>query len=240
MNNVNNAAGTGTPNASAPPSHTAVLLIIACVVAFCIVIIVIIVIAWVRFTKQTARSSLTQPSRPRRILTEKRLDCLDQVAVDLMPICKVARCKVIERRSSMDLEVGDASLQEQSGAPQSFSCRKGDGLLLNGVGSSNDEKQSEASRHVAIATPETMHAGNRYFIKSGDNQQSPRFDDGKIDCAICVDRFAEGESTRVLPCGHDFHPACIDPWLLNVSGKCPLWYVTSWLSSLSDTYVKKS
>jgi hypothetical protein len=30
---------------------------------------------------------------------------------------------------------------------------------------------------------------------------------------------------RVLPCNHSFHPACIDPWLLNVSGTCPLWYV---------------
>ncbi|KAI4773045.1 hypothetical protein E4T52_11966 [Aureobasidium sp. EXF-3400] len=27
---------------------------------------------------------------------------------------------------------------------------------------------------------------------------------------------------RVLPCDHKFHPACIDPWLLNVSSTCPL------------------
>jgi hypothetical protein len=26
-----------------------------------------------------------------------------------------------------------------------------------------------------------------------------------------------------LPCKHQFHPACIDPWLINVSGTCPLW-----------------
>jgi hypothetical protein len=28
---------------------------------------------------------------------------------------------------------------------------------------------------------------------------------------------------RVLPCQHQFHPPCVDPWLVNVSGTCPLW-----------------
>ncbi|RMZ86117.1 hypothetical protein DV737_g18, partial [Chaetothyriales sp. CBS 132003] len=31
-----------------------------------------------------------------------------------------------------------------------------------------------------------------------------------------------GEEMRVLPCNHKFHPDCVDPWLLNVSGTCPL------------------
>jgi hypothetical protein len=44
-------------------------------------------------------------------------------------------------------------------------------------------------------------------------------------CSICTDDFEKGQDVRVLPCNHQFHPACIDPWLLNVSGTCPLWYV---------------
>jgi hypothetical protein len=27
----------------------------------------------------------------------------------------------------------------------------------------------------------------------------------------------------VLPCDHKFHPPSIDPWLIGVSGTCPLW-----------------
>ncbi|KAI7312747.1 hypothetical protein KC315_g11902, partial [Hortaea werneckii] len=41
-------------------------------------------------------------------------------------------------------------------------------------------------------------------------------------CSICTDDFEIGQDQRVLPCNHRFHPACIDPWLLNVSGTCPL------------------
>lgn len=41
-------------------------------------------------------------------------------------------------------------------------------------------------------------------------------------CSICTEDFTTGEDVRVLPCNHKYHPACIDPWLLNVSGTCPL------------------
>ena len=43
------------------------------------------------------------------------------------------------------------------------------------------------------------------------------------ECSICTENFTVGEDVRVLPCNHQFHPACIDPWLVQVSGTCPLW-----------------
>ena len=46
-----------------------------------------------------------------------------------------------------------------------------------------------------------------------------------LTCSVCTDEFVKGQNVRVLPCNHKFHPECIDPWLLNVSGTCPLWYV---------------
>lgn len=46
--------------------------------------------------------------------------------------------------------------------------------------------------------------------------------DDHLGCSICTDDFEQGQDLRVLPCNHKFHPACIDPWLLNVSGTCPL------------------
>ena len=44
-----------------------------------------------------------------------------------------------------------------------------------------------------------------------------------LGCSICTEDFEEGVDVRLLPCKHQFHPDCVDPWLVNVSGTCPLW-----------------
>jgi len=44
-----------------------------------------------------------------------------------------------------------------------------------------------------------------------------------LECVICTEDFVQSEDIRVLPCDHKFHPTCIDPWLVNMSGTCPLW-----------------
>ncbi|KAJ5149897.1 hypothetical protein N7448_001475 [Penicillium atrosanguineum] len=45
---------------------------------------------------------------------------------------------------------------------------------------------------------------------------------GNFSCPICTDDFVKGQDLRVLPCNHQFHLECVDPWLMNVSGTCPL------------------
>ncbi|VDK47317.1 unnamed protein product [Anisakis simplex] len=40
-------------------------------------------------------------------------------------------------------------------------------------------------------------------------------------CSICLDEYKEGQELRVLFCGHEFHPKCVDPWLLS-NRRCPL------------------
>lgn len=57
-----------------------------------------------------------------------------------------------------------------------------------------------------------------------------------IECTICLSVFELGSSIRLLPCGHCFHTACIDAWLLHRSDepgacthavpRCPLCKAT--------------
>ncbi|KAG8213947.1 hypothetical protein J3R82DRAFT_10693 [Butyriboletus roseoflavus] len=47
---------------------------------------------------------------------------------------------------------------------------------------------------------------------------------GRETCPICIVDFEEGDDLRVLPCEgkHRFHQSCVDPWLLELSGSCPI------------------
>ena len=40
-------------------------------------------------------------------------------------------------------------------------------------------------------------------------------------CSICRSDYATNDELRCLPCGHDFHVDCVDPWL-KINTTCPL------------------
>lgn len=67
-------------------------------------------------------------------------------------------------------------------------------------------------------------AGTSRVTQHGtDNTGSSTQAEESLGCSICTEDFTVGEDVRVLPCNHKFHPPCVDPWLVNVSGTCPLW-----------------
>uniref|UniRef100_A0A8B9K8H9 Ring finger protein 215 n=1 Tax=Astyanax mexicanus TaxID=7994 RepID=A0A8B9K8H9_ASTMX len=40
-------------------------------------------------------------------------------------------------------------------------------------------------------------------------------------CAVCLEQYLNNQCLRVLPCLHEFHRDCVDPWLL-LQQTCPL------------------
>ena len=45
-------------------------------------------------------------------------------------------------------------------------------------------------------------------------------EEGAIVCSICIEDVKGGDRIRTIDCGHSFHMACLDPWLLRHS-ECP-------------------
>ncbi|CAN4113125.1 unnamed protein product [Withania somnifera] len=43
-----------------------------------------------------------------------------------------------------------------------------------------------------------------------------------LQCHICLSEYEEGDKIRVLPCHHEFHLLCVDKWLKEIHGVCPL------------------
>jgi len=84
-----------------------------------------------------------------------------------------------------------------------------------------DARDSPTHEGPEPVTTETVAETDQ--LPAGEAQTDSHADNG-LACSVCTDDFVKGQDIRVLPCNHKFHPECIDPWLLNVSGTCPMWY----------------
>ena len=184
-------------------------------------VVSVIASLWIR-SRKVPEASPARPSRPTRRPPEKPLDCLDFAALERMPVCKIRHRSWDEVEVAADLERGEQPRHPSGGSSNGISDSGSSTTVADSL--KDLLSQAEINAHNPITTVPPIYTSKSHYISTTTTQEAPRFDDGSLACSICVEPFAEGESTRVLPCGHDFHPACIDPWLLSVSGTCPLWY----------------
>ncbi|KAG9442642.1 hypothetical protein H6P81_018496 [Aristolochia fimbriata] len=54
------------------------------------------------------------------------------------------------------------------------------------------------------------------------NPSSPFRNHMAETCTICLEDYKNGDILRVLPCQHEFHVVCVDPWLTKWGTFCPL------------------
>jgi hypothetical protein len=70
--------------------------------------------------------------------------------------------------------------------------------------------------HLPGEASQASNSNERISLKQGAETES-------LCCPVCTDDFVDGEKVRILPCRHIYHQCCIDPWLLEKSGTCPIW-----------------
>lgn len=71
---------------------------------------------------------------------------------------------------------------------------------------------------VLSLTPEALEKIPEWSYEGGDSDE--------LECAICFEPFADGDSCRFLQgCGHFFHKLCVDKWLIK-KPNCPICTAT--------------
>lgn len=59
-----------------------------------------------------------------------------------------------------------------------------------------------------------MAAGGLRASKAKKELESPT-------CTVCCDKIELGKKGMFMPCGHIYHPDCLNPWL-EVNNSCPV------------------
>ncbi|KAG9257457.1 uncharacterized protein F5Z01DRAFT_671055 [Emericellopsis atlantica] len=126
---------------------------------------------------------------------QSRAKGLARAVLDTLPIVKFGDKQ--QAKPDPDLEMETATTEGQYPPAQ-------------GVTPQSTHGQGEPSTRSSFASSELTSTTG-----TGVAEESLR-------CSICTEDFRVGEDVRVLPCDHQYHPQCIDPWLINVSGTCPL------------------
>lgn len=150
---------------------------------------------------------------PRNILgrgRQSRAKGIARAMLETLPIVKFGDHQDLPKKSvdgqDIEMTAGGQPAKDTDSNPDAPAQTP---AIATGAAGADSAKSVEGSE----STPPTVTPANN---PDGTDAQ------GHLGCSICTEDFQKGEELRVLPCNHKFHPDCVDPWLLNVSGTCPL------------------
>lgn len=146
-------------------------------------------------------------SRPR----QSRAKGLARAVLETIPIIKFGDTQPAKEDPALEMES-----QPSIRPPQDPNV----GTRLSAIPEEPQRSPAAAAAAPGKGTDQTVGAVTEQAQTEGSSQKG---EDENLGCSICTEDFKVGEDVRVLPCNHKFHPPCIDPWLINVSGTCPLW-----------------
>ena len=155
---------------------------------------------------------------PRNIMgrpRQSRARGLARAMLDTLPIVKFGER---DEAKPVDTELADAT---NAATPTREGQERSERQAAATEEGAGDRTDPARDSETTPARPLTAEGGISAAIDGG----LPSLREANADhqgCSICTEDFEAGQEQRVLPCDHRFHPVCIDPWLLNVSGTCPL------------------
>ncbi|KAF6147619.1 hypothetical protein GIB67_031610 [Kingdonia uniflora] len=73
-----------------------------------------------------------------------------------------------------------------------------------------------------VSRPAPEAVVNSFPLKSHKKPNVAEIGDDVEQCYICLAEYEEGDTIRILPCRHEYHMSCVDKWLKEIHGVCPL------------------
>lgn len=215
QNNTSSSSDNNNNNPNGPAPSTAVAMIILYSITGVItaLFLIIIITGAVRAHRHPERYG------PRNVLgrpRQSRARGLARAMLDTLPIVKFG--ERVEPKPGTDVELAENASGVVS---ERHADSGGEEESLEDTTMTPPMTHDQSPEEAPGAETDTSRP-----ISVAPNQLEPAVPVGAGDeglsCSICTEDFERGQDVRVLPCNHSFHPACIDPWLLNVSGTCPL------------------
>lgn len=208
-----NSNNVDTTLNKSPTTAVAMIILYSITGVITALFLLIIVVGAIRAHRHPERYGPRNVSgRPR----QSRAKGIARAVLETLPIVQFGDKDDDKPAQSRDVELESARQPGHPSSPSlpSFSEPIGD----RRVSSDGVDQEPELVK--------TETAGD-HFKPRVEEEGDRRNSENGLTCSVCTDDFVRGQSVRVLPCNHKFHPECIDPWLLNVSGTCPLWYVNN-------------
>ena len=221
-NSIINANGV-VPKA--PVSGATIAAVVSSILGFFVFLILIVVIGYFSSPGRPGTSPQMTQTGSGRFRQGSTTKGLSRAVLEAMPVSIFTGARIAEEGEKETIELGaslahtksmaltkeDFIIRSQGKEPGAYSC----------VGQYNEV--SGRMPDALIAIPEPAHRFQSADLLPQQFQQLSRPTIAGVTCLVCVDDFVDGDRLRTLPCGHDFHAACIDPWLLDRSTACPSW-----------------
>lgn len=83
-------------------------------------------------------------------------------------------------------------------------------------------RQPESFSLSMLSVPAPASVVDSLPVKAYEKPNTADRGDDVDQCYICLVEYEEADKIRVLPCHHEYHMSCVDRWLKEVHGVCPL------------------